>query len=277
MRLPPWHAHPSVWLLFGGIAAAYLVAVHRHERRIGERPERRRARLFLAGVAVLWIGADWPIHDLAERYLYLAHMVQHLLFSLVAAPLLICGTPTWMLRRLLRPRPVETLVRFTTRPIVALIFFNGVLLFTHWPAIVDLSVRSEPLHFGLHVLILASALAMWWPVVSPLPEMPPLHAPGQMLYLFLQSLAPTIPASFLTFGRSPLYPVYATFPRIWGIGALTDQLIAGLIMKIGGGLLLWTVIAVIFFRWHDREQRDGWDPVRYRGVEREIQAELSKR
>ena len=56
-----------------------------------------------------------------------------------------------------------------------------------------------------------------------------------MLYLFLQSLAPTIPASFLTFGDHLLYPVYGTFPRIWGIGALTDQLIAGLIMKLVGG------------------------------------------
>ena len=59
---------------------------------------------------------------------------------------------------------------------------------------------------------------MWWPVVSPLPEMPALSPPGQMIYLFLQSLAPTIPASFLTFGRSPLYPVYEAFPRI-GVSA----------------------------------------------------------
>ena len=94
------------------------------------------------------------------------------------------------------------------------------------------------------LIVLGSALVMWWPVVSPLPEMPPLAPPGQMLYLFVQSLAPTIPASFLTFGTTPLYPVYATFPRIWGISAMTDQLIAGLIMKIVGGLILWGVIAV---------------------------------
>ena len=102
--------------------------------------------------------------------------------------------------------------------------FNGVLFFSHWPAVVELSVTSELAHFGLHVLLVGSALVMWWPIVSPLPEMPPLPAPGQMLYLFLESLAPTVPASFLTFGTRPLYPVYATFPRIWGIGVLTDQL-----------------------------------------------------
>jgi putative membrane protein len=203
-------------------------------------------------------------------------MTQHLLFTLVAAPILIAGMPVWLLRELLAPAPIRRIFRFMTRPLVALIFFNAVLLFTHWPDVVAASVGSELVHLGLHVLIVTSALVMWWPVMSPLPEMPSLPPPGQMLYLFLQSLAPTIPASFLTFGHTPLYPVYATFPRIWGIDALTDQLIAGLIMKLLGGLLLWGVIAVIFFRWYNQEQRDGLDPTTHQNLRREIGAELSR-
>ena len=274
--LPAWHVHPDVWLLFGSIIAAYLIAGRRHERATGEATEPRKRRLFLLGMGVLWLGADWPIHDLAERYLYSMHMTQHLLFTLVAAPILIAGMPVWLLRELLAPAPIRRLFRFMTRPLVALIFFNAVLLFTHWPDVVAASVGSELVHLGLHVLIVTSALVMWWPVMSPLPEMPSLPPPGQMLYLFLQSLAPTIPASFLTFGHKPLYPVYATFPRIWGIDALTDQLIAGLIMKLLGGLLLWGVIAVIFFRWYNQEQRDGLDPTTHQNVRREIGAELSR-
>jgi len=270
MRLPPWHVHLDVWLLFGSIVAAYLIANRRFEREDGAAATRHQRRLFISGIAVLWIGADWPIHDLAERYLYSMHMFQHLLFSLVAPPLLIAGMPAWMLRRFLSPAPVRAVVRFVTRPVVALVFFNGVLLFTHWPAVVDVAVHSEWSHLGLHLLLVSSALAMWWPVMSPLPEMPALPAPGQMLYLFLQSLAPTIPASFLTFASRPLYPVYATFPRIWGVGALTDQLIAGLLMKILGGAILWTIITVIFFRWHSQEERDGLDPLALRNVERDV-------
>jgi putative membrane protein len=117
---------------------------------------------------------------------------------------------------------------------------------------------------------------MWWPVLSPLPEMPPLPAPGQMLYLFFQSLAPTIPASFLTFGQHPLYPIYETFPRIWGIGPMADQLMAGLIMKLVGGMILWVVIGVVFFRWYAREQRSDLDSLQYRNVDREIQTELNR-
>jgi putative membrane protein len=276
VRLPAWHAHPDVWALFGSIVALYLVSCRRHLRETGEVTPIRTKRLFALGVGILWFGADWPIHDLAERYLYSVHMTQHILFTLVAAPILLAGMPPWMLRKMLAPRPVMAVARVITRPLVALILFNGILLFTHWPAVVTASVHSEWLHFGLHVALTGSALAMWWPVMSPLPELPALPAPGQMLYLFLQSLAPTIPASFLTFGDHPLYPVYETFPRIWGISALTDQLVAGLLMKLIGGAILWGFIAVVFFRWHAREQRDGWDPLSYRDVEREIRAGLSR-
>jgi putative membrane protein len=276
MALPPFRAHPDVWLLFSSIIAWYLIACRRHLRETGEVTPFRRKRFFIIGIAVLWIGADWPIHDLAERYLYSIHMTQHLLFSFVAAPLLIAGMPAWLIRKLIAPRPVHAVFAFMTRPLVALIFFNSVLLFTHWPAVVTVSVHSEWLHFGLHLLLTASALVMWWPVMSCLPELPALPAPGQMLYLFLQSLAPTIPASILTFGDHLLYPVYGTFPRIWGISALTDQLVSGLIMKLIGGAILWGFITVIFFRWHAQENRDGLDPLRYRDVEREIRSEMRR-
>ncbi len=66
---------------------------------------------------------------------------------------------------------------------------------------------------------------------------------------------PTVPASFLTFGASPLYKFYEHVPHLFGLSTLDDQQIAGLIMKIGAGLLLWMVIAVVFFRWAAEEER----------------------
>ncbi len=276
MRLPAWHAHPDVWLLLGVVWAACLVWARRRAARPSGWPDaRRRVTFFSLGVVALWAGADWPVHDLAEGYLYMVHMVQHLLFSLVAPPLLIAGVPGDVWRALLRPRPAAVLFRFLTRPLVALILFNGVLLLTHWPEVVGLSVRSEAAHFGLHTLLLAASIVMWWPVMSPLPELPALSPPAQMLYLFLQSLAPTIPASFLTFGHTVLYPAYATFPRIWGISPLTDQLIAGLVMKLAGGFLLWGFIATIFFRWHADEERSGWDALQLRDVEHDVRAGMT--
>ena len=276
MVLPAFHVHPSVIVVLGGLAWAYLAAATRHQRVTGDRLESRRRARFLGGVAVLFLGASWPIHDLAEGYLYSMHMVQHMLFTFVAAPLLLTGAPAWMWRALLRPAPVRAAWALLTRPLVALIVANGVLFFVHWPAVVTLSVRSELAHFSLHSLLLGSAIVMWWPVVSPLPELPPLSRPGQLLYLFFQSLAPTIPASFLTFGTTPLYPVYAAFPRIWGIDPLTDQLIAGLVMKLVGGLILWVVIAAVFFRWGHEETTEGWDALKFRNVDRDIRARVGR-
>jgi putative membrane protein len=276
MTLPPFHVHLDVLVNLGALAGVYLVAAARHERTTGERLPRGRRYRYLGGVAVLLLGASWPIHDLAERYLYSMHMVQHMLFTFVAAPLLLTGTPAWMWRALLRPRVVRAVWAQLTRPLVALLIANGVLFLVHWPAVVTLSVRSEFAHFSLHTLLLGSAIVMWWPVLSPLPELPPMSRPGQLMYLFFQSLAPTIPASFLTFGTEPLYPIYATFPRIWGIDALTDQLIAGLVMKIVGGAILWIEITAIFFRWGHEETTQGWDALKFRDVERDVRAGMGR-
>jgi putative membrane protein len=255
-RFPAWHAHPDVWALVAFLELSYLGALRR-ERALTGRPAATRGQVtaFSLGVAVLWIAADWPIHDLAERALYSVHMVQHLLFTLAAAPLLLLGTPTWLARRLLAPAWLLRAVRWVGRPVPGLIQFNLILVFSHWPVWVDLTLRHHNVHFLAHVLIVVSALLMWLPVVSPLPEVPRARPPTQMLYLFLQTIVPTVPASFLTFGSTPLYKFYETVPRLWGISVLTDQQVAGLIMKVVGGFYLWTVIGVIFFRWYDREER----------------------
>jgi len=93
------------------------------------------------------------------------------------------------------------------------------------------------------------------PIVSPLPEIPRLAPVMQMLYLFAWSVVPTVPASFLTFGATPLYKFYEGVPHLFGLSTLADQQAAGLIMKIGAGLLLWAIIAVVFFRWASEEER----------------------
>jgi putative membrane protein len=197
-------------------------------------------------------------------------MVQHLLMTLVAAPLLLLGTPAWLARRLLSPRWLLSTVKAVSRPVPNLIQFNAILVLSHWPVVVEGTLRHHPLHFVAHAVLLTSALVMWLPILSPLPEVPRLGPLVQMVYLFLQTIIPTIPASFLTFGRTPLYPIYETFPRLWGISAVTDQQVAGLIMKLGAGAYLWAVIITIFFRWYAREEAKPKDVLLWDDVEREL-------
>lgn len=281
MALPPFHIHLDVLAVTGALEVGYLLALRRlgprHVRPGEVAATRRQVVLFSLGVASLFVAAEWPVHDLAENYLFSMHMVQHTLMSLVAPPLLLLGVPSWLLRRLLSPRSIRAVVAQLTRPLIALIAFNLVIAVTHWAQVVDFVLENHGFHPVAHLALISTATFMWWPVISPLPEMPTLSYPARMLYLFLQSLLPTIPASFLTFGSTPLYEFYAAAPRIWGISALTDQLVAGLIMKIVGGAILWAAIAAIFFRWWRMEERTGWDDMQWGGVEREIRTELTRR
>jgi putative membrane protein len=277
-----WHPHPDAWLLVAALLGGYWWAA----RRLGPRlapagtpvVTAGQAWAWVLGVLAIWVAADWPVHDVSEGSLYSVHMVQHMLLSLVAPPLLLAGTPAWLLRAMLGRGARLRVARFLTRPVIALVGFNAVLVLTHWPFLVNASIGSEPLHFGLHVLVFGSALAMWSPVLNPLIELPHLSHPGQMLYLFLQSIVPTVPASFLTFASAPIYTAYAELPKLWGIGVVDDQRMAGLIMKIGGGLILWTVIAIRFFQWAGREERSGVDELQWQGLERSLnRTELTRR
>ncbi len=276
-----WHPHPDVWLLLVALSAGYVLAIRRLGPRLapaGAEPVARSQIVsFCLGLGALIIAADWPVHDVAEGSLYSVHMVQHMLLSMAMPSLLLMGTPSWLFRALLRPPAFARLARIICRPFPALVVFNLVLVLTHWPAVVTLTVHSELFHLATHIVLVGSALVMWMPVLSPVMEIPRLALPGQMLYLFLQSLVPTVPASFLTFGRAPLYHVYETLPKLWGVSAMTDQRVAGLIMKILGGMILWTIIAVLFFKWYAIEREEGVDVLEWRDVDRDVnRMELSR-
>ncbi len=106
-------------------------------------------------------------------------------------------------------------------------------------------------------------------MLSQVPELPPLSYPLQMGYLFLQSLLPAVMASFVTFSDGVVYHVYEDAPRIWGISAVEDQRIAGGLMKLLGSIILWTFIAVAFFRWYEREEAEARG-LPWRDVEEEL-------
>src|SRR5438309_760793 len=271
----PWswthpQLHPTVWLLCAVLLCGYFLALDyigpKHVNPGEPVATRAQKRNAILAVALIFIAGEWPVHTLAGRCLDIIHMLQHLMLVMVAAPLMLAATPAWMARAVL-PGPLMRVARFVTRPLPALVIFNATLVFTHWPTMVDASVHSEWAHFGLHVLLVVTALIMWMPVLSPLLELPRLSYPGQMLYLFLQSLVPTVPASFLTFGSRPLYHVYTTFPRM-GISALADQRFAGIEMKLIGGAILWALLVAIFIKWYRIENREGIDLLSYRDVER---------
>ncbi len=246
-----WDLHLDVVALCLLLLGSYLYAVTVLRRRVSgaERVSRGQVVAFTLGVLIIYAAAGSPLHGLADTYLVSAHMLQHILLMLVAAPLLLAGVPAWMWRELLRLPGAMAVGRVLSNGLVALVVFNVVLLLVHLPSAVDLQVREGWFHLFVHVTLVGAGLVMWWPVLSPLPELPPLSYPVQMVYLFLLSLLPSVMASFVTFSDRVVYPVYAEAPRIWGLTPVTDQQIAGGMMKLVGSLIFWSFMVVAFFKW----------------------------
>lgn len=244
--------HPEVWLLIGSLTAAYVYMV----RVIGPRavgPGRpavspRQIGCFVGAMALLWLASDWPMHDIAEGYLYSAHMLQHMMLTFFVPPLALLATPTWLARALLGQGTVFGAVRWLCRPVVAAVIFNASVMVIHIPHLVNASLENGVLHYLLHVMIVSAAFLMWMPVLGPIPEwrMGPL---ATSIYLFLQSVVPTLPAGWLVFAEGVVYAPYGEQPiRLWGVDAITDQQFAGAIMKLAGGVFLWSIVVYFFFK-----------------------------
>lgn len=252
--------HTDVVIVVALVAVAYWLALTRLGPRLapaGEPPwTRGHVRLLASGVATLFVFSEWPVHDLAEGYLYSAHMVQHSAYTLLLPPLFILGTPAWLWRWLLRP--AMGAFRALTTPWVAVSVFSAVTVLAHLPVFVTASVRSGPAHLGQHAVLVLTAVLVWWPLLSPLPEAPRLAAPvHRMLYVFAQAMVPSVVGSALIWSTAVPYRVYEEFPELWGIGDLTDQRWAGVIMEVLGGLVVVGIIVSVFLPIVVRELRSS--------------------
>jgi putative membrane protein len=250
-----WVGHPSIVLGLGGLLAAYVLAARRRAAgRHRDLVTTRQASFFGAGLLVIYVALASPLHDLSERYLFTAHMVQHLLLTLVAPPLILLGTPGWMLSPLLRPRVIHGLAAWLTRPLIAFIAFNVAFAMSHLPAIYELTLRSHGAHVVEHLVFMATAVLMWWPILSPSPELPRIAYPLQILYVFFQTIPGSAVGALITLSERPLYRTYVEAPRILDISPLMDQQIGGALMWVGGGAYFLVLATVIFFVWAHREE-----------------------
>ena len=258
----PFQWHPEVWLLVGFLTGAYIYMV----RVIGpkavgaDQPVVTRANLitFVASMLTLWVSSDWPVHDISEDYLYFVHMLQHMSLTYFLPPLALMATPTWLARVVLGDGVVYQVVKRLTHPVVAAVVFNASIMILHIPLLVNASVESGPLHYSLHVIVVTAALLMWMPVCGPVPEFR-IGTGGTMIYLFLQSIIPTVPAAWLTFADGVVYDAYDRPDRLWGIGVISDQQLAGAVMKVAGGMYLWGIVVYLFFTKFAVGNEDSYD------------------
>jgi putative membrane protein len=251
---PVGSVHPSTVV---GIVALGALYAWRARRADGPGPTMGQRASFFAALVVLFFTLNGPLHDLSDTYLFSAHMVQHLVLTLVVPPMLIGGTPGWMLRPLLRSPAVRATADVFLRPTSCFVIFNMVLAAWHLPPLYNLALAYHPVHIVQHLLFIAASVVMWWPLLSPLPELPRLSYPGQMLYCFLMTIPMSVVAIYIAMADRLLYPAYATAPRVWGMTPMDDQHYGGLIMWIPGGLFFYGVMTFVFVKWVSRGGADA--------------------
>lgn len=252
-----WHPEIFAWVLL--LHAAYLLTMGplRRAFRLGPPVPVSRQVYTSIGLWVVYLSEGTPLHTLAENYLFSAHMLQHVLLTMIMPPLVLLGLPAWLFRPLLRWRAIAFLFRMLTRPVTGLLLFSLIYGIWHMPVAYQSVLAYHWFHMAQHLILVFTAFLMWWNVASPLPEIPPLSEGGQMIFVFLAGVLQIAVHGLITFAEHPLYHFYATAPRVWNIDPLTDQQLAGMFMNLGGMMVMIFVWVVVFFRWAAREEGPG--------------------
>lgn len=234
----------------------YGIGPLRRRKTLGPPAEPWRPFCFVLGLLVILGSLNGPVHDLSDSYLFSIHMTQHLLLTMALPPLLIAGTPGWLIDAMVRPPLLFRVGRILTHPVVAGVLFSAVLLVWHTVDAYDLMMRDHDVHVVTHLMFMVTAVLLWWPVTSASARLPRLSAGMGMLYLFLVQIPMQLLGAIITFADEPLYQWYRTAPRTWGLSVLDDQKLGGLLMWIPGNLWIWGAMSLLFFQWARRERAE---------------------
>ncbi|HEV7923033.1 MAG TPA: cytochrome c oxidase assembly protein [Thermoanaerobaculia bacterium] len=256
-----WSWEPWVVALLVISTVLYAVGVARLWRSAGARHGITgwQAASYGAAVASLVVALISPV-DTLGGILFSAHMVQHELLMLVAAPLLVLGRPfvafVWAvpaLAAMARNRPLTAAWRRLTSPLAATVL-HGLALWTwHLPSLYQATLASDAVHAAQHASFLLTAALFWWSL---------LHGRAgrigygiAVVYVFFTTIHSGALGALLTFSPNLWYPIYGPTTAKWGLDALEDQQLAGLIMWIPAGVILVVLGVAMFLGWLEEAER----------------------
>lgn len=241
---------------------------------------RREAALFTTGIVLLYLIKGGPI-DLMGHLMFYAHMIQMAMLYLVIAPLLIVGIPKWIWRNILNQKLVKPMFQFFTRPLIALVLFNGMFSFYHVPLIFDVIKTDMWLHASYTSLLFVISIFMWWPLVNELEEYQTLSGIKKIGYIFADGILITPACALIIFADSPMYATFSD-PAAWmqalklcvpsttlasldlsgpemfnSLSLIDDQQLGGVLMKIIQEIVYGVVLAQVFFKWYRKDAAEG--------------------
>lgn len=250
--LTEWNWSPSILIGLALIIAGYFYATGplREKYHLADAVRRGQVVAFMLGMLVIFLALVSPLDELGDEYLFSAHMLQHLLITVVGPPLLLLGTPGWLIAPLLRNRTILRIGKFLTYPAIAFFLYNADFWLWHAPPLYNATLADESLHILEHMTFIVFAVINWWPILSPVEEgLPRLSIGGQILYIFLNGMPAVALGAGLTF-LPALYAPYIQQPiRAWGLSPAVDQQLGGLIMWVPVNIAYIIIVSILFIRW----------------------------
>ncbi|MGH7771718.1 MAG: cytochrome c oxidase assembly protein [Candidatus Binatia bacterium] len=253
-----WHWRPDVLLVTVFFGTIYTVGWKLLHKRSAHVAYKWQLTLYLTGLLTISLALLSPIDSLASR-LFLMHMIQHELLTLIAPPLLLLGNPLapvlWGLpgslrralgRLLTRGAVVRRSLRAMTLMPVSLPLYVITLWGWHYPAAFEASLRNDLIHDMQHLSIFIAALLFWWPIINPAPRIHG-HIPYgfRIVYVLVAAFQNTALGFLIAVTDRTLYPYYTVVPRLWGLSPLDDQAFGGAIMSEGGMMLIIPLLVLV--------------------------------
>ncbi len=254
----PWNLDPFVLLPIAVYAGVYLWRFAGARREAGGRGAGPLQLLAFAGALLALLAAVVsPIDALGERYLFSMHMVQHILLGDIAPLLLLLA----LSRVIMRPatRRLQWLERALgpfSHPATGLVIWLVLIYLWHIPALYDAALQYPFLHALEHMSFFVAGLALWWPLVQPVPMRRNLEGMGAFGYIAGAKLGLAALGLFLVWSGTVIYTHYESVPRIWGLSALEDQNVGGAIMMVEQSAVLVIAFVVLFVRMLAKSEED---------------------
>jgi putative membrane protein len=262
-----WSLNPGV--LISAALVAYVYVKRWRQVRIAPSPRASRDapvwRLccFLGAVAAALIALISPLDALADQ-LFFMHMIQHILLLDIVPILAILGLTKVILRPITRSvHELERRAGPFAHPAFAVVLYVVVIWAWHIPAAYDLAVRHSGIHVLEHISFVIAGSLYWWHLLSPIRARLRLDGMGPVVYMASTKLFVGALGMGLAFAPSALYPYYVHHARVWGISAISDQSMAGLIMAVEQSLVMGIALAVLFVRALSESEREQQRRERY--------------
>jgi len=253
-----WHIAEVLLIVAAGVAH-HIVVTSKRERRLA-----------LYALVALLIVTVWPVGDLAASVSLTVATIQRLVIMLLVAPLLLMATPTSVLARLTRPRPVDAVTRLLAHPGFAVVIVTALGTATLVAPVVDWGARSSVGRDLVLLAVLFVGFVLWLPALGVLPGAKRLSPAGRAGYIFASALVVTSLSFVWIFSQHPLYPALHHQYALLHITPLFDQQLAGFVAKLGCYIPMWAVAFTIFFHAEERGTPIEETPLHWADVERQL-------